>query len=541
MKQLHLCHSFNYKSLTCPKVNCTVHFLPHRKYLQTTLPIYYKTTLAPFFTTSNGPKSNFPLITKFASSNEAAFTNADIVNNPSKNQSPESPDIKIYDGSTKGKSFWGAVGLIIGTAVGPGMLGLPALTIKAGPVPSTIIILLSWLYVISSIILVAELTFAAMEEDGVEEVSYTSLATKALGNHCGAFVALVYTSLSFSLLVACVAGIGSIFSPLFPGLNTLIVHALFPLLVGSLIVFFPFKTIDVANRLLCFLMLFSITALVAVGLSVARANIISSFGLSSWSLSSIPPIIPSAVLTLGFHVITPFICKIAGNTVHEAKKAILIGGVVPLIMVLSWNLIVLGLVGTSTTNTAANSGDPISLLLSVNPSALSAVQGFAFSAMATSLIGYAVSFPKQLLDTLELVSGKATACNEDGSGRVGLAFYSGGTSIGNSGKVCFRGPRNLNIKGSEMRSNEQTFEPFKVIVTLLVLGFSVLIASFFRSTFSRALDFAGVYANCFLFGIIPPVMAYIHQSRKKIRSYIPGGNGTLLLLFIISVILGIWH
>ncbi|KAK7267081.1 hypothetical protein RIF29_19745 [Crotalaria pallida] len=524
MQQLHVSHPLlnYYKPLKSPKVNGTVHF-PHRTHLQTTLPLHKATPSSP----------KLPLITNFASANAIAST----THSPPQDDA----DIRVHEGASNGKSFWGAVGLIIGTAVGPGMLGLPALTIKAGPFPSTIIILLSWLYVISSILLVAELSFAAMQEDGIEEVSFTGLATKALGNQFGAFVALVYTSLSFSLLVACVAGIGSIFSPLFPKANTLIVHALFPLLVGMLIVFFPFKTIDVANRLFCFLMLFSITALVAVGLSIARVNIISSFGLASWSVSSIPPIIPSAVLTLGFHVITPFICMIAGNTVNDAKKAILIGGTVPLMMVLSWNLIVLGLVGTNTAAAAA-SGDPILLLLTVNPSALSAVQGFAFSALATSLIGYAVSFPKQLLDTLELVSGKgkAAACNDKDSGRVGFAFYSGGS--GYSGKICFRGQKDLNVIGPKMRSDKQTFEQFKVIATLLVLGFSVLIASFFRSTFSRALDFAGIYANCFLFGIIPPVMAYIHQSKKKTRlSIVPGGNGTLLLLFVISVILAIWH
>ena len=57
------------------------------------------------------------------------------------------------------------------------------------------------------------------------------------------------------LLVACVAGIGSIFSPWFQGVNVLLVHFLFPLLVGTLISFFPFRIIDVVNRLLCLLML----------------------------------------------------------------------------------------------------------------------------------------------------------------------------------------------------------------------------------------------------------------------------------------------
>ncbi|XVE90092.1 hypothetical protein DITRI_Ditri20bG0049300 [Diplodiscus trichospermus] len=447
------------------------------------------------------------------------------------------------------KSFWGAVSLIIGTAVGPGMLGLPAATIKSGPLPSTIAILLSWVYVISSIILVAELSFAAMVEEGLTEVSFTGLSTKALGSHFGAFVAVIYASLSFSLLVACVSGIGSIVCQWFPWMNLVLAHALFPLAVGTVIMFFPFKAIDVTNRLLCFLMLFSITALVAIGLSVARANVIGSFAHASWSLSSILPAIPVTVLTLGFHVITPFICKIAGNSVSQARKAVLIGGSVPLIMVLSWNLIVLGLAGTTSVTSTT---DPISLLLSVNPSALSAVQGFAFSALATSLIGYAVSFPKQLLDTLELILGKKSlekqnpcqsqlVFNGDGCGRVGFVIYSDQKDHRTSGKVSF-GSNTIAASEDEHLLRMTDLKSFEMFVMPLVLCAPVLIASFFRSTFSRALDFAGVYANCFLFGILPPAMAYIQRSRKKLRlSILPGGDATLALLFGVAVILGIWH
>ncbi|KAM2976299.1 hypothetical protein FF2_013389 [Malus domestica] len=210
-------------------------------------------------------------------------------------------------------------------------------------------------------------------------------------------------------------------------------------------------------------------------------------------------------------------CKIAGNTVADARKAILIGGAVPLITVLSWNLIVLGLSGSGTN--AAAPGDPISLLLSVNPSALSAVQAFAFSALATSLIGYAVSFPKQLLDTVELIA-KINLKNN----KVGVASSQG------SGRC---------IDASDSKPGWS----INMIVMPLVLGIPVLIASFFPSTFSRALDFAGPCANCFLFGILPPAMAYIHQSRKKSRSsnILPGEMLHLPILFGIAVILGIWH
>nr|VDD06726.1 unnamed protein product [Brassica oleracea] len=423
-------------------------------------------------------------------------------------QSTHDEKIQTLQEPKNGKSFWAAVSLIMGTAVGPGMLGLPAATIRSGSIPSTVALLCSWVYVISSILLVAELSFAAMEEDNASEVSFTGLATKSFGDKFGVFVASVYASLSFALMVACVSGIGSIVSQWFPTMNPLLANAIFPLVSGVLIGFFPFNAIDVANRCLCFLMLFSITSLVAIGLSVARSNVLASFGQSCWKVSAVLPAVPVMVLTLGFHVITPFICNLAGDSVSDARRAVLVGGVVPFVMVLSWNLIVLGLARIKVPVGSSSAIDPISLLLSVNPSALSAVQGFAFSALATSLIGYAVSFPKQLLDTWKLVSKQ---------------------SKGTDGRVS----------DSEAARGRDGFE---AVVMLFVLGVPALIATYFPSTFSRALDFAGVYANCFLFGVLPPAMAYIQQSRKKLRSWVlPGGNFTLLILFVVAVILGIWH
>ncbi|KAI4363911.1 hypothetical protein MLD38_020072 [Melastoma candidum] len=424
------------------------------------------------------------------------------------------------------------------------MLGLPSLTIKSGPFPSSVMILLSWVYVISSILLVAELSFAAMEEDGVGEVSFSGLASKSLGNGFGALVAVMYASLSFALLVACVSGIGSLVSQWFPGMSPALACALFPLAAGGVMGFFPFSVTDAVNRSLCFLMLVSITSLVGIGLSVARSNVVNSFSHASWSISATLPAIPVIVLTLGFHVITPFICKVAGNSVVEARKAVLVGGVIPLAMVLSWNLIVLGL---SWGNNVAPSQDPISLLLSVNASALPAVQGFAFSALATSLLGYAVSLPKHFIDTLGLIFRTPEESfitsqpffHENGDGRVGYLVYTGDSALGSCGRLTFgRHTPVLDRKPS----SPSALGTLKVLISPVILASSVLVASFFQSAFSRALAFAGVYANCFLFGILPPLMVYIQLLRGKLRSdTIPGGYATLLLLFSISVALGIYH
>ncbi|GJN09885.1 hypothetical protein PR202_ga27934 [Eleusine coracana subsp. coracana] len=362
------------------------------------------------------------------------------------------------------------------------MLGLPSATIRSGQTPSAAAIVLSWAYVVSSIILVAELSFAAMEEGGVEEVSFTGLASSTLGAGPGAVVAVVYAALSFSLLVACVAGIGSLVSQLFPGLNPVMANAIFPCFAGALIAFFPFKTVDGANRVLCGLMLASITALVVTGVSVGRSSLLKSLSYACWSPGAILPAIPVTVLTLGFHVITPFICKMVGDSVYDARKAILIGGFVPLAMVLSWNAVILGLASAGGN---ATFDDPIKLLLSVNPAALPAVRGFAFAALATSMIGYAVSFPKQLSDTVELIFQRFSPKK----GCMQHAYASGSTGLAKN----------------------------RAILTWTVLVIPIFIASFFSAAFSKALDFAGVYANCFLFGILPPVMAWIHRSQKRKR------------------------
>ncbi|PKA51176.1 hypothetical protein AXF42_Ash010616 [Apostasia shenzhenica] len=432
-------------------------------------------------------------------------------------EQPEDPEPKTVhekrvQSEVDGKSFWAAVSLIIGTAVGPGMLGLPSATIRAGPIPSTAAIILSWVYVMSSIILVAELSFAAMADDAVQEVSFTALASRSLGPNFGALVALVYASLSFSLLIACVSGIGSLLSQQFQSMNPIVAHALFPTFVGFVIGFFPFNAIDITNRLLCVLMLFSITALVSLGFSIGRTSLLRSLAFASWKPEAIMPAIPVTVLTLGFHVITPFVCKLLRNSIHSARKAILYGGFVPLAMVLSWNVVVLGLAGGG----RIGFQDPIKLLLSVNAAALPAVQGFAFAALATSLIGYAVSFPKQLIDTVRLIAERLKMKE--------IMVNQNLTSIEN--QIC---RNNGSIKACSYRGEGIGQESLSCSVTLddnqnsayvtwIVLIVPIFIATYFQATFSKALDFAGVYANCFLFGILPPAMAWIQRSRSRLST-----------------------
>ncbi|CAM6126747.1 unnamed protein product [Calypogeia fissa] len=406
-----------------------------------------------------------------------------------------------------------AIGLIMGTAVGPGILGLPAATLPAGLQASSIMILFAWAYVTASILLVAELSCAVMAEKGQEEVSFTGLVSHTLGYHGACAAAVIYASLNYALLVACIAGLGSIIQAwLSLPLSVPFLSAASAAVVGMVVALAPFKFVDGVNRGLCGLMITAITSLVGFGIFAGR---------ELWSahqyhnnvipVSSVLQAVPVTVLTLGFHVITPVVCRVVGGKPEAARRAILVGGAIPLAMVLAWNAVVLGLAPPNSTAL-----DPIKLLLSVAKSAAPFVQAFAFSALGTTLIGYALSFPKQLGDAFHLLSQK------------------------NVFEI-------VAVKGEKTVENGET-STLNLEPLIWALAPPTAVAVFWPTAFASSLDFAGVYANCFLFGVLPPVMAWIYRYRRvtedstpptKHKPLLPGGKIPLLVLLGISMLLAI--
>ncbi|CAM6026052.1 unnamed protein product [Sphagnum balticum] len=418
-----------------------------------------------------------------------------------------------------------AVGLIMGTAVGPGILGLPAATLQAGLLPSSAAIVAAWAYVMASILLVAELSYAVMLEQGEEEVSFTGLAVYTLGRRSGLVVSAVYVLLIYALLVACIAGLGSVVAYWLPPLPQVLVCCLSPGVVMAMLAFAPFKAVDSLNRALCSLMIVAITSLVGIGISAKREKLMmmmmpgsgsssTSYG-TSLTLQAVLSAIPLIALTLGFHVITPLVCKVVGGKPEEARNAILCGGEIPLAMVLVWNAVILALAPPPQLLPSSKILDPIKLLLSTSSLAAPAVQAFAFSALGTTLIGYALSFPKQLMDTADL-------------------FMSSVKSVS--------GTTNQNVFSLE----ECWWQDKKRMAALaMALGPSVGVAIICPTAFATALNFAGVYANCFLFGVLPPVLAWeyrrsSHHQNKQVKStrLVPGGDFMLLFLLLIAISLG---
>ena len=345
-----------------------------------------------------------------------------------------------------------------------------------------------------------------MAEQGGAEVSFTGLAVRTLGHSVGRVVALVYAFLNYALLVACVAGLHSILAHWLP-LHPTLVCILSPGVVVSMLAFTSFQAVDTLNRALCGLMLASITGLVGIGISIGRIFWLGSMGSGTWSLVTLSPAIPVIVLTLGFHVITPVVCQVVGGEPQEARKAILCGGAVPLSMVLAWNAVIVGLAQAPAGSHVA-SFDPIKLLLSLSSTAAPVVQAFAFAALGTTLIGYALSFPKQLIDTVSLFGMRLQA-------------------------------------EEKVQITQEPHRSVKMTALLLAMAPPVAVAMTSPTAFSSALDFAGLYANCFLFGVLPPIMAWVYRYQQpqadQVRhtKLVPGGRVLLLALFLIAVYLGL--
>ncbi|CAM6100282.1 unnamed protein product [Calypogeia fissa] len=143
-------------------------------------------------------------------------------------------------------------------------------------------------------------------------------------------------------------------------------------------------------------------------------------------------------------------------------------------MVVAWNAVVLGLAPPNSTAL-----DPIKLGLSVAKFSTSFVPDFAFSALGTTLIGYALNFPKQLGDAFHLLSQK------------------------NVFEI-------VTVKGEKTVENGVT-RTLNFTPVIWALAPPTTVAVFWPTAFASSLNFAGVYANCFLFGVLPPVMAWIYQ------------------------------
>jgi tyrosine-specific transport protein len=376
----------------------------------------------------------------------------------------------------------GGILLIAGCCIGAGMLGLPVQSASAGFLPSSISFFVCWLFMLCTGLLLLEVNLWFGRE-----VSIVTLADQTLGRIGKGIAWSVFLFLFYSLMVAYIAASGSLIADnvqvlfnqhWYAGSSELLFCFVF-----GLILYAGTQAVDWFNRLLMLGLILSYICLVFVGAPHINLNLLQH---REWRAVTL--VIPTVLVSFGFHNLIPSLATYFYGQVKPLKQAIIIGSALPLIIYLAWNGLILGLIPLQEFKQALDQGEIATEALrsAVGASWITDIaQLFAFFALITSFLSVALSFVDFLADALK-------------------------------------------IKKSPQG---------KLLLIALVLCPPLVCALLYPTIFLSALNVAGGFGAVILFGILPAAMAWSGRYRHKIDAphLVPGGKPLLILIIAFSL------
>lgn len=382
--------------------------------------------------------------------------------------------------------IFGGILLIAGSCIGAGMLALPIVTGTAGFGPATLAFLFCWLYMTCTALILLEVNLWL----GVE-VSIISMARRTLGPIGEATAWSTFLFLFYCLLVAYASASGTLVTDFFNGLwgwnlpiwgGSLVLS----LLIGA-IVYLGTQAVDKLNRVLMVGLIATYVALVALGIPHVNAQLLTH---RNWGPTLIA--VPVIIVSFGFHNMIPSLTTYLGRKSNPLRLTMVVGGLIPLIIYLLWELIILGIVpfGAEGFGGAA-SGDRLgteALRDAVGESWVVIIaQYFALFAILTSFLAQALSLRDFLGDGLKL---------------------------------------SLSRPGNRM------------LMVILAMLPPFLFGVYDPNAFISALQVAGGVGAMILFGILPSLMVWSKRYRSGDRGYccMPGGRFALSLFILIAAV-----
>lgn len=389
--------------------------------------------------------------------------------------------MKLSQGHVLGGSL-----LIAATTIGVGMLALPVATGPGGFLPSILVYLACWAFMLCTGLLLLEVC-TWMPADS----NLISMAERFLGRGGKIACWLIYLFLFETVMIAHIAGGGSISNEILGESLSHYSSIILYVVLFSPVIYLGTKAVDRIN-----LLMFSgvlISYLLFVFISYQKVNF-SFLTYQNWSKAWLA--LPILFTAFTYQVILPTLMTYMDRNVKNVRKAIFIGTSIPLVVYLIWQVLILGIVPIEGPNglieAAAKGQNAVSPLRHfVNSSLIYGVgKAFAFFTMTTSYIALALAFLDFLADGLKVK------------------------------KVGWR----------------------KFALCLAIFVPPTIISLTNPNVFLTALGYAGGVSCAILFGIFPPLMVWIGRYRDKLRTgqQIPGGRLFLsLLIFFIIIELGI--
>jgi tyrosine-specific transport protein len=372
--------------------------------------------------------------------------------------------------------------LIIGTAVGAGILALPISTVSLGFWGSFVALAITWGF----------MTFAALNMIRARlcfegDVDLATMTTQLLGKYTNVVVEFCYLALLMVLVSMYItAGSHWVMQLLsaYAGIETssTIAQVGFTVVIAT-VIYSGMGNLVSLNQLITGLKLFFL--LMIIILSVPQ---IREVNLEPFSLTSIPSTFSMLLTTFGFSIVLP---SLAGYLDRDRKKlylALMIGSIVVILAYLAWELIAFGVIGPSEAGLAGfaksqnDKGTEVINALShiVNKSSFTTFgNGVMLTAVLTSFLGVGHCLFHYLKDALPIKNQRAKS------------------------------------------------------LTSILVGFAtpVIIINLYPTGISAILSFAGIFVAVIL-GILPTAMVLSKEYRKR-ASALPMFQNALAMLSLV--------
>ena len=379
----------------------------------------------------------------------------------------------------------GGILLVTGSCIGAGMLAIPTLTGQAGFLPASTMLLASWLFMLCTGLLLIEVNLACGKH-----ISIVTMAEETLGIWGKRLSWILYIFLFYSLLVAYISESGQLIShtalaysgisiPHWASSMVFVVHFGFLAYVGT-------GAVDSFNRLLVLGLAISFAGLLVIGVPQVQPELLEhkDWTFAPWSL-------PVLILVFGFHNLVPSLTDYFDANPRKLYLSAIIGSLLSLCAYFAWEALILGSLPVEGPNGLAAvfhqqlSAEQVLTSVVSNPWITSLVQGVAFFAIVSSLLGVVLSCVDFLADGLQV--------DKTPSGKIFLCCLT-------------------------------LIPPYVFVMS-------------YPDAFFQALNLAGGFGAIILFGIIPALMAWSTRYRKCLPTpfRVPGGKLVLVIIILAAI------
>lgn len=303
----------------------------------------------------------------------------------------------------------GAILLCIGTSIGGGILALPIATAHGGFFAAVLYIIVCWLLMTYGAFLILEANFYLPK--GANLISMARLTLGGVGQVITWFL---YLALLYTLLCAYLAGGADVLQAVLTLINIELDHiaALLVFLAGlGLVVALGIKAVDVVNRILMIVKMLSLVALIfSIMLKVHPALLTAHY-----NFLAIIPTFSVLITSFGFAIIVPTLRTYLNDNTQQLRRVIFLGGLIPLIIYLLWELVIFGFIEHTVLQELANKGaSPSELLAAIwQGSHSKLIQNLANIFMTitvfTSFLGVAISLVDFLFDGFKIEKSSSSA------------------------------------------------------------------------------------------------------------------------------------